>query len=1035
MATEIDLTTAGSQTTIDGAIFLDSANIGSGTGNYNTFLALSPTPSQSGNEQGFNSDDTPPINSTNEDIDQAKTHTVLLSNVPIIVVNGVEYYEFRVDLNEANSNPNGQISLDQFKIYSSSSGTIESTTTLFTQNLVYNMDGGGDVSLKLSEVSTGSGTDDYAVLVPVSKFAGLDPATTYMYLYVDMGSLGGDYVAAGGFEEWNLQTAGTLKGTKFSDIDSDGVKDAGEPGVAGVTIFIDANKNGVLDAGERSTVTDANGNYTFYGVPLGTWQIDEVTPAGQTQTTGNYETVTISSVGQVVTVDPIGNHIPQPALNVTKTVHDVDGNTTTKVVDKAGDVVNYTITVENTGEVDLTGITVTDKVEAGGATNATYVSGDTDGDNKLDVGETWTYTASYVATQADIDSNGVTGDGDIDNLATADSDQTGPDTDTASVPIVRNPALNVTKTVHDVDGNTTTKVVDKAGDVVNYTITVENTGNVTLTGITVTDQVEAGGATNATYVSGDTDGDNKLDVGETWTYTASYVATQADIDSNGVTGDGDIDNLATADSNETDPDTATASVPIVRNPALNVTKTVHDVDGNTTTKVVDKAGDVVNYTITVENTGNVTLTGITVTDKVEAGGATNATYVSGDTDGDNKLDVGETWTYTASYVATQADIDSNGVTGDGDIDNLATADSNETDPDTATASVPIVLNPDLAITKAAVVEDGHADHAGDLIDYTVVVTNTGNVALTGVVVTDTFEGGAPVILTNFNSATNTFSGDTDGDGKLDVGEVWTYTYKHTLTQSELDTQGVDGDGSLDNVASVTTNETGPDEDDAHIPVELGPGVRTPGFWSQNTGQNQWTKFWDGIVGNEPKQAGTNGFADGEITYAVDSNHDGVINNSDQKGLLIGDYDKDGIEDPGENVLFISTADALTLLNASSKQVQDGRYMLGRDLVATWLNYLEGNAIGDGTAGTAKYDINQSVYWFEATQASPGASTSSADFHTLSVKDDLSSGAIKTSSPLWTSPIDVVVLGQPIHTDLAASTLHSQLDHYNNFGSV
>ena len=110
------------------------------------------------------------------------------------------------------------------------------------------MDGSaqGDVSLQLSEVSTGSGTDDYAVLVPVSNFAGLDPATTYMYLYVDMGSLGGDYVAAGGFEEWNLQTAGSLTGTKFNDLDGNGVKDLGESGVQGVTIFIDNDIDGIL---------------------------------------------------------------------------------------------------------------------------------------------------------------------------------------------------------------------------------------------------------------------------------------------------------------------------------------------------------------------------------------------------------------------------------------------------------------------------------------------------------------------------------------------------------------------------------------------------------------------------------------------------------------------------------------------------------------------------------------------------------------------------------------------------------------------
>ena len=44
MATIINLTAPGSSTTIDDAIFVDSANIGSGTGNYNTFLAVSPTP-------------------------------------------------------------------------------------------------------------------------------------------------------------------------------------------------------------------------------------------------------------------------------------------------------------------------------------------------------------------------------------------------------------------------------------------------------------------------------------------------------------------------------------------------------------------------------------------------------------------------------------------------------------------------------------------------------------------------------------------------------------------------------------------------------------------------------------------------------------------------------------------------------------------------------------------------------------------------------------------------------------------------------
>ena len=90
------------------------------------------------------------------------------------------------------------------------------------------------------------------------------------------------------------------------------------------------------------------------------------------------------------------------------------------------------------------------------------------------------------------------------------------------------------------------QVADVAGEVLTYTITVSNTGNVTLTGLTVTDpDADAG---SIVYVSGDADSDGQLDVGETWTFTA-HTLTQAEIDGNGG-GDGFIDNLATADSNE-----------------------------------------------------------------------------------------------------------------------------------------------------------------------------------------------------------------------------------------------------------------------------------------------------------------------------------------------------------------------------------------------------------------------------------------------------------------------------------------------------
>src|SRR6185312_10581811 len=218
----------------------------------------------------------------------------------------------------------------------------------------------------------------------------------------------------------------------------------------------------------------------------------------------------------------------------------------------------------------LTGVVVTDpNADAGTIVRGADVVGDNDG--LLEVGETWGYTATHTVTQAEIDSNGG-GDSTINNTATADSDQTGTDTANASVPVEQTPALSITKVVHDVDGDTTAPVADAAGDVVTYTITVANTGNTTLTGVTVTDTLDP----TVTLVSGDTDGDGKLDLGEIWTYSASYTVQQSDIDTNGG-GDGDIDNTATADSDQTGTDSADVSVPMTQGPALSITKVVHDV--------------------------------------------------------------------------------------------------------------------------------------------------------------------------------------------------------------------------------------------------------------------------------------------------------------------------------------------------------------------------------------------------------------------------------------------------------------------------
>jgi hypothetical protein len=87
-----------------------------------------------------------------------------------------------------------------------------------------------------------------------------------------------------------------IQGTKWNDLNGNGVKDTGEAGLAGWTIYLDQNNNGTLDTGETSTLTDANGNYSFTGLAAGTFTVAEVMQSGWQQTSpgavtnGSFET-------------------------------------------------------------------------------------------------------------------------------------------------------------------------------------------------------------------------------------------------------------------------------------------------------------------------------------------------------------------------------------------------------------------------------------------------------------------------------------------------------------------------------------------------------------------------------------------------------------------------------------------------------------------------------------------------------------------------------------------------------------------------
>ena len=134
------------------------------------------------------------------------------------------------------------------------------------------------------------------------------------------------------------------------------------------------------------------------------------------------------------------------------------------------------------------------------------------------------------------------------------------------------------------------------------------------------------------------------------------------------------------------------------------------------------AGSTIDYTFLVTNTGNVTLTGVTVDDP-KVGTVTCPVTT---------LAPAASTTCTATYTLTQVDVDA------GHVANTATVtgtDPNGTDV-TATDSTdtPIAAGPAITLDKVAGTPTGNA--AGDTIDYTFIVTNTGNVTLTGVVVDD-----------------------------------------------------------------------------------------------------------------------------------------------------------------------------------------------------------------------------------------------------------------------------------------------------------
>ncbi len=95
----------------------------------------------------------------------------------------------------------------------------------------------------------------------------------------------------------------SISGQKFNDLDGDGIKDDGEPGLEGWTINLDKDADGNID---QTTTTDVSGNYSFAVLGPGTYRVREGGQTNWIQTTTNPADITVVS-GQNVSGVDFGN--------------------------------------------------------------------------------------------------------------------------------------------------------------------------------------------------------------------------------------------------------------------------------------------------------------------------------------------------------------------------------------------------------------------------------------------------------------------------------------------------------------------------------------------------------------------------------------------------------------------------------------------------------------------------------------------------------------------------------------------------------
>ena len=303
--------------------------------------------------------------------------------------------------------------------------------------------------------------------------------------------------------------------------------------------------------------------------------------------------------------------------------------------------------------------------------------------------------------------------------------------------------------------------IAQVGETVQYNFAVTNTGTMELENITISDPLVAvNGGPISSLAVGVTDNN---------TFSAIYTLTQADIDAGSVSNQAfvtanpiagpSITNPTDSDDASLPGDTDVTVITIPQNASMELLKESNYVDTNN--DGIINPGDVINYSFTVTNNGNVTLNDINVIDPMVTviGGLISLAPNQSDST-----------TFTASYTITIDDVNRGAVYNiamaeaidpAGNPVDVESIDPTPLDPNdplyqpscpSCTVTI-LVQTPSIALIKTAVFNDENNNgiaEAGETITYNFVVTNTGNVLLNNIIINDPLPGivmnGGPISL-------------------------------------------------------------------------------------------------------------------------------------------------------------------------------------------------------------------------------------------------------------------------------------------------